>query len=254
MAILDLKREDWLSALSIDEAEVPRALILEGTWWRKDAEQARMSKLDHVRESAFPEIYLGRFADVPVAYCCAYGAARAVEPAHVFAQLGTPLMIQLGTCGTLNPDLVPGMVVVPDAAAARDGLSPLYGAGASVALDAPRSQKARAMFTEMGVQAANARHLTWPSLFAQSDEMCTNWASEGLETIDMELAAVGAVASMYGSHAVGLLSVWDGLSKGHTFLDPLEAEAQDALASTNNMVFDIALELARDVPGQERAG
>lgn len=199
MAILDLKRDDWLDAMSISDSEIPRVLILEGTWWRAQAEETRLARLEDVRESAFPEIYLGRTGDVQVAYCCAYGAARAVEPAHVFAQLGTPLLIQLGTCGSLNPQLEPGMVAVPDFAAARDGLSPLYGGGDTIALDSALSGLARKMLGQRSVDAANTRHLTWPSLFVQSDKMCAEWSGEGLETIDMELAAVGAVADRFGA-------------------------------------------------------
>lgn len=253
MAILDLKRDDWLDAMSISDSEIPRVLILEGTWWRAQAEETRLARLEDVRESAFPEIYLGRTGDVQVAYCCAYGAARAVEPAHVFAQLGTPLLIQLGTCGSLNPQLEPGMVAVPDFAAARDGLSPLYGGGDTIALDSALSGLARKMLGQRSVDAANTR----PSHLAKP--VCT----VGQDVRRMERGRAGN--HRYGTGggwrgrrqvrgpAIGLLSVWDGLSRGRTFLDSLEKDAQAALEHTNRLVFEIALDLARAMPASGEA-
>jgi len=247
MAILDLPSKAWLSALSLDKDSVPRVLILEGTWWRKDAERERLSRLSDVHETAFPEIYTGWHRNIPVAYCCAYGAARAVEPAHIFAQIGTPLIVQIGTCGAMDPNLAPGDVAVPEIVAARDGLSPLYGAGDRVRLDGSWARKARQILEGMELKGIETRHLTWPSLFAQTNDICAGWAEEGLDTVDMETSAVGAVANRYGVAAVALLSVWDGLAKGQTFLDPLEPDASGALKRSNAAVFEVALELARQV-------
>jgi purine-nucleoside phosphorylase len=251
LAILDLPADTWFRALGL--AEPPAALILEGTWWRARAEARRLALLDDVREAAFPDIHLGRHKGRLVAYACAYGAARAVEPAHVFAQMGTPLLIQIGTCGAVDAGLATGTVAIPQTIALRDGLSPLYGAGAHIAPAPVWADRAGAALARLGVPTALTRHLTWPSLFAQSDAMVAGWRAEGLQSVDMEAGAVAAVAARFGAGAVALLTVWDALAEGRTFLDPLTPAAHAALARADEAVFAAALDLATQTEGARAA-
>ncbi len=247
MAILDLPSDCWHSALGIAKGQQPTALVLEGTWWRERATRNRLACLSDVRETAFPDIFIGRHGNFEVAYCCAYGAARAVEPAHIFAQMGTPLLIQIGTCGAVDAALETGTVMVPDRVIGRDGVSQHYAATNGIMLDAANSVLARKILDRNAVPATNGLHLTWPSLFAQSDAMCAEWANEGVRTVDMETAAVAAVAHRFGASAVATLTVWDALSAGKSFLDPLTAAQSAALAKADTLVFDVALELAAQV-------
>ncbi|WP_419909172.1 hypothetical protein [Hoeflea sp.] len=246
MAILDYSDTIWRQALGIPAGQEPAALILEGTWWREAASENRLSKLSDVRELAFPDMFAGSWNGVEIVYCCAYGAARAVEPAHIFAQLGTPLLIQIGTCGTLDPEASTGKVILPETCAARDGVSQHYRAGETVRTDAHWLQRAEHHLNRRDVETQRARHLTWPSLFAQSDEMCDGWAAEGLLSIDMETSTVVAVADYYGVKAVSMLTVWDALPHGRTFLDPLEPEDAARLRRSNEQVYDVALMLAEE--------
>jgi len=247
MAILDSSEKLWRDALDIEPGAEPDVLILEGTWWRGTATASRLEKLSDVRELDFPEMYVGNWKDARIAYCCAYGAARAVEPAHIFAQLGTPLLIQIGTCGTLDVNAGTGVVVLPEICAARDGVSQIYGAGPEVATDARWVQSAESALTKMGIETQRAKNLTWPSLFAQTDRMCADWAAEGLLSIDMETSAVVAVADHFGVSAISMLTVWDALSHGRTFLDRLDAKDARSLARSNQAVFVAALSLAEEV-------
>ena len=252
MAILDLSPDVWHDALRLAPGQAPHVLILEGTWWREKATRDRLARLSDVRETAFPEMYLGRWNGLGVAYCCAYGAARAVEPAHVFAAMGTPLVIQIGTCGVLVPGIAPGDVAVPLAAVARDGVSHHYGAGPEVSFDAGWRARAAEILRDGGAQVHETRHLTWPSLFAQSDAMCAGWAAEGLQTVDMEAAAVAAVAARFGAACITLLATWDQLDEGRTFLDPLSEEAADALRRANVATYETGLRLATEVAGRRQ--
>ena len=253
MAILDYPPGIWTDALALEESDIPVALILEGTWWRETATSNRLSKLSDVRELAFPEMFHGRWNDVPVVYCCAYGAARAVEPAHVFAQMGTSLLIQLGTCGTLDKDASTGKVILPETCAARDGVSESYGASETVQTSTEWVARAESLLEAQDVQTQRAFHLTWPSLFAQSDAMCDAWAEEGLLSIDMETSAVVAVADHFGASAVSMLSVWDALPHGRTFLDPLEPEDAARLKRSNEKIYDVALVMAEEVAKHQSA-
>lgn len=252
MAILDYDAQHWRDALGIADGDVPVALILEGTWWRETATRARLDRLENVKELAFPEMYVGDWNGMRIAYCCAYGAARAVEPAHVFGQLGTGIMIQLGTCGSLDPDSGTGVVALPGECLARDGVSQHYGAGETVFTDAGLVDAAGQALARHGIASQRTRHLTWPSLFAQSDAMCAEWAEEGIASIDMETSAVVAVADRFGARAVSLLTVWDQLFEGRTFNDPLPAEAARRLERSNDAVFEVALEIAQAADATSR--
>jgi len=247
MAILDYPSTIWKDALELSSEQIPAALILEGTWWRQTATESRLAKLSNVRELNFPDMFIGEYEDVNVAYCCAYGAARAVEPAHIFGQMGTPLLIQIGTCGTLDINTGTGVVVLPESCAARDGVSQYYGAGETVNTSALWVTRAETLLHEQQVETSRAKHLTWPSLFAQSDVMCDAWASEGFISIDMETSTVAAVADHFDVSCVSLLSVWDALPHGRTFMDPLSEVDANKLKRSNEIVFQVALDLAQHV-------
>jgi len=247
MAILDYPSTIWQEALDLSTGQIPKALILEGTWWRSQATKNRLSHLSNVKELNFPDMFLGEYEGVSVVYCCAYGAARAVEPAHIFGQLGTPLLIQIGTCGTLDVNASTGTVVLPESCAARDGVSQIYGAGDTVHTCESWISKAESLLRAESIVTSRTNHLTWPSLFAQSDAMCDRWTEEGFVSIDMETSTVVAVADYFGVSCVSLLSVWDALPHGRTFMDPLSKEDADKLKRSNEVVFQVALKLALQV-------
>jgi len=244
MAILDYSEQHWRVALGIAEGDEPAALILEGTWWRETATKARLSYLDNVTELAYPEMYIGDWKGTRIAFCCAYGAARAVEPAHVFSHLGTGILVQIGTCGSLDPDASTGVVALPEECVASDGVSQHYGAGASVFTDPGLVDHAEKLLTQRNIPSQRTRHLTWPSLFAQSQEMCADWERQGIASIDMETSAVAAVGDRFGARTLSLLTVWEQLVEGRTFDDPLPPKAMAMLKQSNEMVFEVALDIA----------
>ena len=243
MAILDYSEHHWRDALDIAKGCEPAALILEGTWWRETATASRLGHLDNVTELAFPEMYIGDWNGTKIAYCCAYGAARAVEPAHIFSQLGTKILIQIGTCGSLDPNASTGVVALPRQCMARDGVSQYYGADPVVFTDPDLVDAAQHSLSRRAIPFQRTQHLTWPSLFAQSDDMCAHWQREGIATIDMETSAVIAAGAKYGARTLSLLSVWDQLFAGRTFNDPLPPGEAEKLARSNDAVFDVALEI-----------
>ena len=247
MAILDFKADRWMTALGWTPEDVPDVLVLEGTWWRERAVQSRLRMLEGVSETAFPDIFTGRAGTSRLAYSCAYGAARAAEVAHVCAQVGTPLIVQIGTCGALVPGITTGTVAVPDRALARDGVTPTYGGGETVALDGPWSEQAAIHLARRGIAVNRGLHLTWTTLFAQDDALCAGWAAEGIATVDMETAAVAAVAARFGAKCVALLAAWDILGEGRTFLDPVDRDETRALADANAATWETALDLAAQV-------
>lgn len=250
-AVMDLGRDEWMAALGIAEADIPHAVILEGSWWREQRTAWRLGRLEDVRELAFPDMFLGYRQGRPVVYSCVYGAPRAVEPAHLFGVLGTPRMVMIGTCGALHAGLSTGDVVVPSVAVAREGVAHLYGASDTVEANPGLAALGRRRLMEREIRAADSLHLSWVSIFAQSGEMVSDWREQGYGSVDMEAATLYAVARHFGFAATALLVVWDQLDQDRSFLDPLTEAQQARLDAANEAVFEVALSITVDAdPGE----
>ncbi len=249
-AVMDLSREEWLDALGMDAADIPKAVIMEGSWWRAQRTEWRLSYLDDVRELAFPDMFYGFWQGSPVVYSCVYGAPRAVELAHLFGVLGTSRMVMIGTCGALDPGLATGDVVVPSQAVAREGVAHLYQDVAEdtgvVFSDPDLTRRGKAALENRGVRTADSLHLTWSSIFAQSGAMVEEWRERGYGSVDMEAATLFAVARHFQFAATALLVVWDQLAADRSFLDPLTPTEQSHLHTANAAVHKVALEIAID--------
>jgi len=242
-SIMDLTAEEWQGALGLQDADLPVALISEGTWWREQRTNERLALLDDVQELPFPDIFLGRWHGKPVAYCCAYGAPRAVEVAHLFGSLGADLAVQIGSCGGLQKGLAPGDIIVPDDAACEEGVARIYGSGDLVQSDPQVSDTARAFLANRDHVVHGGTNLTWFSIFAQSGGMVEEWHEAGYLSVDMETATTLAVAQHFGMAAVSMLVVWDELMRGRSFLDPLEPAHQAEFDRSYEAIFAAALDL-----------
>ena len=241
---------DWCRALGLDPADVPGLVVLEGSWWQRERNALRLAALDDVRELAFPEYHLGRRPTdgLPVLYSCVYGAPRAVEPVHVFGQLGTPMVVQIGSCGALQPEVRTGDVVLAETAAIGEGASQYYG-GDGVSAAAPGLvDRAEAAFSSRGFRVHRGPHVTTSALFAQPPAQVAAWSQAGYLAVDMETSAVFSAARCFGMQAVSLLFVWDELLAGRSFLHPYTEVEQAAQARANAALMDVALELAPELP------
>ncbi len=237
---------DWCRALGVDQADIPRLLVLEGSWWQRERTAQRLALLTDVRELAFPDYHLGRRpADgLRVLYSCIYGAPRAVEPVHVFGQLGTPTVVQIGSCGALQPGMQTGDVVLPETAAIGEGASQYYGGSGASAAAPALVDRAEADLRARGFRVHRGPHVTTSALLAQPPELVERWRAAGYLGVDMETSAVFSAARWFGMEAVSLLFVWDDLLAGRSFLHPYTADEQAAQARANDVLMPVALGLA----------
>lgn len=242
-SIMDLTASEWQGALDLADADLPVAVISEGTWWREQRTKERLALLDDVQELPFPDIFVGKWHGKPVAYCCAYGAPRAVEVAHLFGSLGAELAVQIGSCGGLQGTLAPGDIVVPDTAVCEEGVARIYGSGDQVRSTPQWSDTARALLANQGHVVHGGTHLTWYSIFAQDGRMVESWHEAGYLSVDMETATTLAVARHFDMAAVSMLVVWDELLRGRSFLDPLEPAQQREFDRSYEAIFATALQL-----------
>ena len=242
-SIMDLTAAEWQDALGLEDDDLPVAVISEGTWWREQRTRERLSLLEDVKELPFPDIFIGKWHGRPVAYCCAYGAPRAVEVAHLFGALGAELVVQIGSCGGLQGKLSPGDIVVPNRAVCQEGIANIYGADDQVLSDPYWSGQARMILLEQDHVVHGGTNLTWHSIFAQDGSMVEKWHQAGYLSVDMETATTLAVARHFETKAVSMLVVWDELLAGRSFLDPLEPTHQAEFDRSYEAIYTTALEL-----------
>ena len=238
-----MTRDQWLAALGLPAADVPARVVLEGSWWQAERNARRLAALDDVRELAFPELHLGRRGTETVLYSCAYGAPRAVEPVHIFGELGTPLVVQIGSCGALQPGITTGDIVLPEIATIGEGASQYYGGEGSSAATPSLVDAAEAAFVRRGFRVHRGAHVTTSALLAQPPELVRAWSDAGHLAVDMETSAVFSAAAFFRMQAVSLLFVWDELLSGRSWLDAFEPHELAAQQRADAALMDVALEL-----------
>jgi len=248
-SILEVSADYWIDAMGLAEHEIPEAVIVEGSWWRADRQAWRLSYLDDVRELGLPDLFWGRWNGRPVAFCMAYGAPRTVEVVYLFSMLGAKLAVQIGTCGGLQSHLRPGDIVVPETAIPADGVATHFGSGAVRRATPAVVEAARAeLESRCSSSVYVGQHVTFSSLFAESADMMDTWNREGLLSVEMETATTFAVAEQYRTDAVSLLVVWDELTRGRRFSDPMSDAELAALNEGNRHVYEVALALIEGLP------
>lgn len=238
-----MDRDGWMSLLGLQEHEVPRLLVLEGTWWHRQALARRLPALTGVRELGAPDLWHGWLGDVPVGYCPAYGSSRAVEPVHLLGTCGTPVVVQIGSCGGLQPHVRTGDVVVAEQATVGEGASQYYGGGDVAVADAGLVDRAAGLLAERGLAVHRGPTVTTDALLAQPDELVARWAAAGHLGVDLETSAVLTAAAAFGLRACSLLFVWDELP-GRSWTDPFTPAEQRAHQSAGAAVWEVALALA----------
>jgi len=247
-SILKVTAEEWMSAMGLASSEIPDIVIVEGSWQRAQRTEWRLGYLEDVRELDLSDIFWGRWREKKIVFCCAYGPARTAEVIHLFGLIGASLAVQIGTCGGLQPHLRSGDILLPEQAACQEGVAQHYGAGQTAAGSIPHIQRVEQILQAQGHTVHRGPHLTWPALFMETEALMQSWHQAGFLGVDMETATTFAVANYFNMPAISLLVVWDALTSGKSFIDPLEAGEQAALDAANAAVFEAALALAEAIP------
>lgn len=126
------------------------------------------------------------------------------------AQLGASRLIRVGTCGALRPALGLGELVIASEALPADGTSRSLGAIAPLA---PDRDLLAALLSVAGGAASGP--IVSTDLFYDSPEgQERQWADAGAVAVEMETAALFAVANRHNLRAASLLVVSDLIIPG----------------------------------------
>ena len=156
------------------------------------------------------------------------GAPVMAAEAEELIALGARRLIAFGPAGGLRPELAAGTVVVATGAIRDEGTSYHYlPAGEEVCADEPLSETLASAIRARG--ATVRRGMTWSTdaPFRETREEVAHHRARGVLTVDMEAAALFAVASVRGVPAAVALVVGDSLA-GERWQPPDSPVALDA--------------------------
>lgn len=234
--------QDWWRVVGLGADQVPDLVVVEGSWWRRDREAQRLAVLTDVRELAAPDWWWGRWNGRRVVYACLYGAARAVEPVHILGQLGTRMVAVIGSCGGLQPQVLPGDLVLPTEVTVAEGASAAYGGGATAHATPRLVSAAQAAARRRELTVHTGRHLTTEVLLRQPPSLVAGWSAAGHLGVDMETSAVFSAAAWAGLECVSVLHAWDQLLAGRSWTEPLPPRDAARRLAAEAQLFEIALE------------
>lgn len=139
------------------------------------------------------------------------GAPAAAILADLLIFSGVKYLVACGGCGVLQ-HLSSGMILLPTSALRDEGTSYHYvGPSRSILLDAETVESASRTLSESEVPFKTCKTWTTDGFFRETSTLVELRKSEGCETVDMECAALAAVAQAYGIPFAEILYSGDGL-------------------------------------------
>jgi uridine phosphorylase len=185
--------------------------------------------------------FLANSTDGRVGICCmGIGAPAVSAQLEVLVALGVRRFLSLGTAGGLAADHVPGDVVVLTGAVRDEGTSYHYVEdGIDVAPDAALTNALENALTRAGISARTGSTWTTDAPYRQSTEEIADYRQRGVLTVEMEAAALFAVAQVRGV-ALASAVVVDSV-----FGDPIDHPTMDTDAAFGKLyeVFTVGVDL-----------
>ena len=161
--------------------------------------------------------YTGTYENKPVSVqATGMGAPSAAIVFEELIQLGATVLIRVGTCGALQPDMALGDLVIALSATSVDGTAATYTSGD------PHAPTANWSLVEAAVAIARTRggHVHVGPIVSSDvfydpfPERQRRFAARGHLAVEMESAALFTIAAIRGANAATLLTVSDVVKGG----------------------------------------
>ena len=154
-----------------------------------------------------------------------FGAPQAAVILERLIAMGARKILAFGCCGSLQPDLQIGQLVIPTDALSEEGTSPHYALPKGVRRTASSKivELCKTRCREKNFRFAAGKVWTTDALFRETREKVGRYSADGLLAVEMEMSALFTVAAYRKVHLGGLMVVSDelGTLKWKTgFLNP----------------------------------
>jgi uridine phosphorylase len=141
------------------------------------------------------------------------GAPAAAAALEELAALGTSSFVSIGTAGSLQRDLQAGDLVLCEAAIRDEGVSHHYLPPAKlVSADAAMTGALRAAMTQGGLGFRAGTSWTIDTPYRETVAEARHYQGEGVLCVEMEAAALFAVARARGLHVASAFTISDSLA------------------------------------------
>jgi uridine phosphorylase len=146
----------------------------------------------------------------------AMGAPYAVMVLERLIALGARMVLALGWCGSLQPEVAIGSLVLPTAAVSGEGTSRYYPLAGGEAGDPAPDPALLALLREELEGSEGVYHAgpmwTTDAIYRETSELVRNLQAQGLLAVDLEMAALFQVGQFRQVPLAGLLVVSDELA------------------------------------------
>lgn len=167
------------------------------------------------------------------------GAPQAAMVMELFRLSGVRSFFSLGWCGSLQPDLSIGQVVLPETAFSEEGTSAHYvSEGSPLAADPDLSRCLAESLTRRNIPFKKGRVWTTDAPFRETQEKIQAYAEKGMLAVDMESSAIMAVARFRELAWSGLMVVSDEPWTGETKINPNHPKFTEGLTRAAEAVMD----------------
>jgi len=142
------------------------------------------------------------------------GAPQAVIMLERLIAMGARKIVAFGCCGSLQPDLRIGHLVIPVEALSEEGTSCHYPLPEEIQANADRKiiLLCEEKCQEKNFKSATGRVWTTDGLFRETKEKAKRYSEMGLLAVEMEMAALFTVAAYRKIHLGGVMVVSDELA------------------------------------------
>jgi len=167
------------------------------------------------------------------------GAPAAAIAVEELAALGARDVAFAGYAGGLDPGLASGDLVLIDDALRGDGVSAHYGAtGPTCAADPTAAERLLRTVVGTGIDQRRGRSWTTDALYRETPRAIARARAEGAIVVELEVAAVYAVARSLGVATAGAVVVGDRLGDGRWNPPPDLDSVRRRLRATVDAVLD----------------
>lgn len=208
-----LKEKYWLRLLNLQKKEVPKNMIIYGTWFFDKAFVRLEKRIQKVKETNLPNLKIGTIKNKKMFYGVAYGPTMAGELCHLAGVLGVKKIFLIGTCGCLdinNPTIMLPKIVIRD-----EGVSDWY-LKKSVLPKADNNLLvgAKKFFQKNEINVGTEKIITVDNMLMETDSVLKKWNKAGIKAVDLETATIYSLSNYFKIKSLAILIKSENLITG----------------------------------------
>jgi len=244
MVYFDVPKEKWQELLGIKDEDIPETLVIEGHLAYPEIFSTRGKKLEDAKPAWMPNLMIGKYKGKTVGYGVCFGGPIASQFAHIYCKLGTKKIVLIGECGGIKKTIELGDIIVSEEVLSLDGVSSLYMQPKNHMLFDPHLRdEVEAKLKERGMRYRIGKTGSYYDILLERRIDVEELAMSGFIGLDMEAAAVCAVANHFKVPSIAMFVVGDNHAIGKDMFYKQTEVEKEAVKDGMEKILEIALEI-----------